>query len=109
MYSSLLDSWPLMVMQIQLPNWVDIVKTAPFKEMAPYDPDWYYVRAGEPQSVPQLLILPSPQEALIKRLVPSPSAACAAGAAGLLAAMQSAYRGAVCITLAKQAPVFAGM
>lgn len=34
-------------MQIQLPSWVDIVKTAPFKELAPYDPDWYYIRAGE--------------------------------------------------------------
>jgi small subunit ribosomal protein S19e len=34
--------------QIQLPSWVDIVKTAPFKELAPYDPDWYYVRAGRP-------------------------------------------------------------
>ena len=22
------------------------MKTAPYKEMAPYDPDWYYVRAG---------------------------------------------------------------
>lgn len=33
-------------MQIQLPSWVDIVKTAPFKELAPYDPDWYYIRAA---------------------------------------------------------------
>ena len=32
--------------QIQLPSWVDIVKTGAFKELAPYDPDWYYVRAG---------------------------------------------------------------
>lgn len=32
--------------QIQLPNWVDIVKTGRYKELAPYDPDWYYVRAG---------------------------------------------------------------
>lgn len=37
----------LTAMQIQLPSWVDIVKTAPFKELAPYDPDWYYIRAGE--------------------------------------------------------------
>lgn len=38
---------------MQLPNWVDIVKTATFKELAPYDPDWYYVRAGEaPYSLP---------------------------------------------------------
>ena len=33
--------------QIQLPSWVDIVKTGAFKELAPYDPDWYYIRAGE--------------------------------------------------------------
>lgn len=32
--------------QMQLPNWVDIVKTGTFKELGPYDPDWYYVRAG---------------------------------------------------------------
>lgn len=31
---------------MQLPNWVDLVKTGAFKELAPYDPDWYYVRAG---------------------------------------------------------------
>jgi len=32
---------------MELPEWTDIVKTARFKELAPYDPDWYYVRAGE--------------------------------------------------------------
>jgi len=32
--------------KIEIPNWVDIVKTGPFKELAPYDPDWYYVRAA---------------------------------------------------------------
>jgi len=32
--------------RIQLPSWVDIVKTAAFKELAPYDPDWYYIRAA---------------------------------------------------------------
>lgn len=32
--------------QMQLPNWVDLVKTGAFKELAPYDADWYYVRAG---------------------------------------------------------------
>ncbi|KAF5442906.1 hypothetical protein F2P56_035514 [Juglans regia] len=30
---------------MELPEWADIVKTARFKEPAPYDPDWYYVRA----------------------------------------------------------------
>lgn len=34
--------------QIQLPSWVDLVKTGTHKELAPYDPDWYYVRAGKP-------------------------------------------------------------
>ena len=29
-----------------LPDWVALVKTANFKELAPYDPDWYYVRAA---------------------------------------------------------------
>ncbi|KMZ70147.1 40S ribosomal protein S19-3 [Zostera marina] len=32
--------------KIELPHWADIVKTAKFKELAPYDPDWYYIRAA---------------------------------------------------------------
>ncbi|KAL2337225.1 hypothetical protein Fmac_011671 [Flemingia macrophylla] len=32
--------------KMELPEWTDIVKTARFKELAPYDPDWYYVRAA---------------------------------------------------------------
>ena len=32
--------------KIEVPAWVDIVKTASFKELAPYDPDWFYVRAA---------------------------------------------------------------
>ncbi|KAF8037427.1 hypothetical protein BT93_B0354 [Corymbia citriodora subsp. variegata] len=32
--------------KIELPHWTDIVKTAKFKELAPYDPDWYYIRAA---------------------------------------------------------------
>ena len=35
-----------LMLQIKLPQWVDIVKTGAYKELAPYDPDWYYVRAG---------------------------------------------------------------
>jgi len=31
---------------MELPEWVDIVKTARFKELPPYDLDWYYTRAG---------------------------------------------------------------
>lgn len=33
--------------KIEVPTWVDVVKTGTFKELAPYDPDWFYVRAGE--------------------------------------------------------------
>ncbi|KAI3761289.1 hypothetical protein L1987_51701 [Smallanthus sonchifolius] len=32
--------------KMELPHWTDIVKTATFKELAPYDPDWYYIRAA---------------------------------------------------------------
>lgn len=32
--------------KLEVPTWVDIVKTGSYKELAPYDPDWYYVRAG---------------------------------------------------------------
>lgn len=34
------------VLQVQLPQYVDYVKTGSFKELSPLDPDWYYVRAG---------------------------------------------------------------
>jgi small subunit ribosomal protein S19e len=29
-----------------VPKWADIVKTGVHKELAPYDPDWYFVRAA---------------------------------------------------------------
>ncbi|MQL87405.1 hypothetical protein Taro_019947 [Colocasia esculenta] len=32
--------------KIELPPWVDIAKTSVAKELAPYDPDWYYIRAA---------------------------------------------------------------
>ncbi|GJJ10498.1 hypothetical protein Clacol_004724 [Clathrus columnatus] len=32
--------------KLDVPVWVDIVKTGAFKEQAPYDPDWFYVRAA---------------------------------------------------------------
>ncbi|KAK1292738.1 40S ribosomal protein S19-1 [Acorus calamus] len=32
--------------KMELPHWTDIVKTGKFKELAPYDPDWYYIRAA---------------------------------------------------------------
>eukprot|EP00339_Tiarina_fusa_P028174 CAMPEP_0117049136 /NCGR_PEP_ID=MMETSP0472-20121206/33958_1 /TAXON_ID=693140 ORGANISM="Tiarina fusus, Strain LIS" /NCGR_SAMPLE_ID=MMETSP0472 /ASSEMBLY_ACC=CAM_ASM_000603 /LENGTH=149 /DNA_ID=CAMNT_0004762487 /DNA_START=12 /DNA_END=461 /DNA_ORIENTATION=- len=30
--------------KVELPSWTDLVKTGVYKELAPYDPDWYYVR-----------------------------------------------------------------
>mmetsp|Transcript_35269 Transcript_35269/g.55423 ORF Transcript_35269/g.55423 Transcript_35269/m.55423 type:complete len:91 (-) Transcript_35269:713-985(-) len=32
--------------QIELPRWVDFVKTGINRELAPYDEDWFYVRAA---------------------------------------------------------------
>ncbi|KAF8644530.1 hypothetical protein AX16_008406 [Volvariella volvacea WC 439] len=32
--------------KLEVPAWVDLVKTAAYKELAPYDPDWFYVRAA---------------------------------------------------------------
>lgn len=46
-----------MLLQIKLPQWVDIVKTGAFKELAPYDPDWYYIRAGAASSAQQSVLL----------------------------------------------------
>ena len=33
--------------KIKLPDYVDYIKTGKQKELAPYDRDWYFVRAGE--------------------------------------------------------------
>jgi small subunit ribosomal protein S19e len=32
--------------KVQLPQYVDYVKTGAFKELSPLDPDWYYTRAA---------------------------------------------------------------
>mmetsp|Transcript_39728 Transcript_39728/g.98324 ORF Transcript_39728/g.98324 Transcript_39728/m.98324 type:complete len:150 (+) Transcript_39728:40-489(+) len=32
--------------KMEVPTWVDIVKTAAYKELAPSDPDWFYIRAA---------------------------------------------------------------
>lgn len=32
--------------KLTVPAWVDMVKTGSFKELAPYNPDWFYVRAA---------------------------------------------------------------
>lgn len=53
-------------MQLQLPSWVDVVKTASYKELPPYDPDWYYVRAGV------LLDRMQPPAACSARCAPTP-------------------------------------
>jgi small subunit ribosomal protein S19e len=31
---------------MKVPEWVDLVKSAKFKELAPYDEDWYYTRCA---------------------------------------------------------------
>ena len=32
--------------QVELPQWVDTIKTSSSKELAPYDQDWFYTRIG---------------------------------------------------------------
>lgn len=32
--------------KMEVPKWVDLAKTGPLKELAPYDEDFYYIRAG---------------------------------------------------------------
>ena len=32
--------------RVEVPKWADIVKTASFKELAPYDADWFYTRVA---------------------------------------------------------------
>lgn len=32
--------------KLAVPAWVDLVKTGSFKELAPYNADWFYVRAA---------------------------------------------------------------
>lgn len=32
--------------KMKCPDWVDLVKTAKFKELSPNDPDWFYVRCA---------------------------------------------------------------
>jgi len=32
--------------KMELPSYVDLIKTGPHKEMPPLDPDWYYIRAA---------------------------------------------------------------
>merc|ERR1712207_11011 len=32
--------------KVKIPSWADQVKAAVFKELSPYDQDWYYVRCA---------------------------------------------------------------
>uniref|UniRef100_A0A7S1U7F8 Small ribosomal subunit protein eS19 n=1 Tax=Phaeomonas parva TaxID=124430 RepID=A0A7S1U7F8_9STRA len=32
--------------KLELPKWVAVVKTGPHKELAPNDPDWYFIRCA---------------------------------------------------------------
>jgi small subunit ribosomal protein S19e len=32
--------------RLEVPKWVDLVKTGAHKEQGPLDPDWFYMRAG---------------------------------------------------------------
>ena len=32
--------------KIEVPKWHELVKTGTSRELAPYDPDWYYIRAA---------------------------------------------------------------
>lgn len=38
--------------KIELPAWQSFVKTGTYKELPPYDADWYYVRAGTLSDAP---------------------------------------------------------
>ena len=41
--------------KIELPQWADLVKTGCGRELAPTDPDWFYVRAGTCEIKPWLV------------------------------------------------------
>lgn len=32
--------------KLEVPKWADLVKTGTYKELAPYDPDWFYTRVA---------------------------------------------------------------
>ena len=33
--------------KFRVPKWTDTVKSGVHKELAPYNPDWYFIRAGK--------------------------------------------------------------
>ena len=66
--------------KIEVPKWADLVKTASYKELAPYDPDWYYIRAGAPPPPRVCAAAPPPAPRAAgspSRLLPPPAAAIA--------------------------------
>ena len=89
--------------KIEVPKWADLVKTAAFKELAPYDQDWYYIRAGGPwpsRDSPPCCVQPMQHRAL--RLCRAVGGACAA----LPAWPRSAgHATALCQTCAGRLPV----
>lgn len=44
--NSLLDSQFFRSGKLKVPEWSDLVKTAVYKELAPFDADWYYTRVA---------------------------------------------------------------
>ena len=89
--------------KIEVPKWADLVKTAAFKELAPYDQDWYYIRAGGPwpsRDSPPLL---RPAYAAPR---PPPVPGCGRSLAALPAWPRSAgHATALCQTCAGRLPV----
>lgn len=52
--------------KIKLPEWVDLVKLGKNKELAPINPDWYYVRVA---SIARRLYIRAPAGLLIRLLL----------------------------------------
>ena len=53
------------MLQVQLPQYVDYVKTGSFKELSPLDPDWYYTRAGAHLLVRSVLLCAAAAAAVV--------------------------------------------
>ena len=62
-YGAGIDVSPPRSGKLKVPDWVDTVKLAKHKELAPYDENWFYTRAGEspfnPLTTPPLINPPS--------------------------------------------------
>lgn len=41
--------------KFKVPKWTDTVKTGVHKELAPYNPDWYFIRAGKISAINALV------------------------------------------------------